>query len=68
MGKWEIGGTAMSMASPRGLLSPVLFKIYLLDLLEEVSTCEEISFKFADDATVKIRKNLAYRRLKLSNK
>ena len=42
---------------PQGsALSPVLFKIYMLDLLEELEKNTEISvFKFADDATVKIR-------------
>ena len=44
---------------PQGsALSPVLFKIYMIDLLQELENNTEISlFKFADDATVKIRAN-----------
>ena len=42
---------------PQGsALSPVLFKIFLLDLFEDLNSCEDISFlKFADDGTIKIR-------------
>ena len=42
---------------PQGsALSPVLFKIYMIDLLEEMDNNPAISlFKFADDATVKIK-------------
>ena len=41
---------------PQGsALSPILFKIYLMDMLEELQEKQEISLlKFADDATVKI--------------
>ena len=41
---------------PQGsALSPILFKIYLMDMLEEMESKEEISvLKFADDATVKV--------------
>ena len=44
---------------PQGsALSPVLFKIYLLNILEEYNTSEDISlFKFADDGTIKIKKD-----------
>ena len=42
---------------PQGsALSPVLFKIFLLDLYDELNSGEDISlFKFADDGTVKIK-------------
>ena len=42
---------------PQGsALSPVLFKIYMIDLLEELDSNPSISlFKFADDGTVKIK-------------
>ena len=41
---------------PQGsVLSPVLFKIFVHDLLEEINNCPDISiYKFADDGTVKI--------------
>ena len=41
---------------PQGsALSPVLFKIYMLDLLEELDNNPGISlYKFADDATIKV--------------
>ena len=41
---------------PQGsALSPVLFKIFLLDIFENLNYCEDISFfKFADDGTIKI--------------
>ena len=44
---------------PQGsALSPVLFKIYMIDLLEDLKDNPDISlFKFADDGTVKIRGN-----------
>ena len=43
---------------PQGsALSPVLFKLYILDILEEFSNNEDISvFKFADDGSVVISK------------
>ena len=42
---------------PQGsALSPVLFKIYMLDLLEDLQSNSAVSiYKFADDGTVKIR-------------
>lgn len=42
---------------PQGsALSPVLFKLYLLDILEEINGRSDIQFyKFADDGTVKMR-------------
>ena len=41
---------------PQGsALSPILFKIYLIDILEELEGSEEIElFKFADDGTIKV--------------
>ena len=41
---------------PQGsALSPILFRIYLMDLLEEVVDSEHISlYKFADDGTIKV--------------
>ena len=43
---------------PQGsALSPVLFKIYLLDILEEYNTSGDTRvYKFADDGTIKIKK------------
>ena len=41
---------------PQGsALSPILFKIYLIDLLEELEGSDEIEmYKFADDGTIKV--------------
>ena len=44
---------------PQGsALSPILFKVYMMDLLEDLVGNENISlFKFADDGTIKIKGN-----------
>lgn len=54
---------------PQGsALSPVLFKVYLLDLLQDLNTNDHIQmFKFADDGTVKIRNESTVECIKLLN-
>ena len=44
---------------PQGsALSPILFRIYLMDFLEELENKKQISiYKFADDGTIKVTGN-----------
>ena len=55
----EVGPTrdCKEYGLPQGsALSPILFKIYLLDIFENLDSREDIScFKFADDGSVKIK-------------
>ena len=55
----KLGNTRQSnqYGLPQGsALSPILFKIYLLDILEEYNNRDDIRlYKFADDGTIKIK-------------
>ena len=55
----EVGGVRNSKeyGLPQGSsLSPILFKIYVLDMLEDLNSRDDICvYKFADDGTVKVR-------------